>query len=56
MKIYVKFNDHSDVTINDVSETTTKDNWFVCLDADGDRMFVCYEYNIKYVEFTYDEV
>lgn len=54
MKVYVKFF-AGDITVDGVESTDTKNNYFVCYDADGDKLFAAAEHNIMYVEYKYDE-
>lgn len=54
MKVYVKFIHGGDVTVDNVESTDTKNNWFQCLDFDGDKLMAAPEHLVQYIEYIYE--
>lgn len=54
MKVYIRFHNKEDVTVEDADSTTAKDGDFIVLDHDGDKLLATSESNILYVAYNYE--
>lgn len=54
MKVYIRFNNKEDVTIEEAASTTAKDGVFSVLDDDGDKLLATPEHNVLYVAYSYE--